>query len=57
LPVIFDRGIAPNRQIARRRDKPPASVAEEIPIGRYGNIRSGEQRFGNANVGRAVLVD
>jgi len=49
LTGIFDRGVAPERQIAGGRNQPPALIAKKVPIGRRWNDGRGENPFGDAN--------
>ena len=56
LAPVFDRRVAPKRQVAGRRDKPAAAVAEEIMIGGRRDFGHGEDGFGHADIGLAIFV-
>lgn len=54
--VIPDCRIAPHGQVASRRNQPPAAVAEQIAVGRYGHLGCRECRLRRPYVGRTIFV-
>src|ERR1700691_5440896 len=56
LAIVFDRGVAPDREITGWRDQSAASIAKGVEIGGRGNDWRREDLLGDAYVGLSIFA-